>query len=54
MNWDAISSVAEIIGAIAVVVSLIYLASQVKQSNTQARGEAHSNWLTTWSETIKG
>ena len=54
MNWDEISSVAEVFGAIAVVVSLIYLASQVRQSNTQARGEAHSNWLTTWNETIKG
>ena len=54
MNWDAISSIAEVFGAIAVVVSLVYLASQVKQSNAQARGEAHSNWLTTWNETIKG
>lgn len=54
MNWDAISSIAEVFGAIAVVASLVYLAFQVKQSNTQARGEAHSNWLTTWNETIKG
>lgn len=35
MNWEAISSVAEIIGATGVIVSLIYLASQVKQ-NTKA------------------
>ena len=34
MNWTAISSVAEIIGAITVVVSIIYLAHQVKQSQT--------------------
>ena len=33
MNWDAISSIAEIVGAIAVAVSIIYLAQQVKQSN---------------------
>lgn len=33
MNWDAVSSVAEIVGAVAVVVSIIYLARQVKQSN---------------------
>ncbi len=33
MNWTAVSSVAEIFGAIAVVVSIIYLARQVKQSN---------------------
>ena len=32
MNWDAISAISEIIGAIAVVVTLIYLAVQVRQS----------------------
>lgn len=54
MNWDVLSAAAEILAAVAVVVSLIYLASQVRQSNIQAQGEAHSNWLTTWNETIKG
>lgn len=32
MNWDAIGAVAQIIGAIAVVVTLIYLAGQVRQA----------------------
>ena len=35
MNWDAISALSEFIGAIAVVVTLIYLAVQVRQ-NTQS------------------
>ncbi len=35
MNWDAISSIAELIGAVGVIVSLIYLAFQIKQ-NTKA------------------
>ena len=35
MNWDAISAVGEIIGAIAVVVSVVYLAFQVRD-NTRA------------------
>ena len=35
MNWDAISAVAETIAAIAVIVSLLYLAVQVNQ-NTRA------------------
>ena len=35
MNWDAISAVAEAIAAIAVIVSLLYLAIQVNQ-NTRA------------------
>jgi hypothetical protein len=35
MNWEAIGAVSELIGAIAVVVTLIYLAIQIRQ-NTQA------------------
>lgn len=40
MNWEAISTVAEVIGAIAVVVSLIYLAVQVKQNTRLMRATA--------------
>ena len=39
MNWDAVSAIAEIIGVIAVVVSLVYLAFQVRQNTTQLRQE---------------
>ena len=35
MNWDAIGAIGEIVGAIAVVVSLVYVAYQVRQ-NTAA------------------
>ncbi len=44
----------DIVGAIAVVVTLVYLASQIRQANVQAQGAAHANWLTTWNDTIKG
>jgi hypothetical protein len=37
MNWDAIIAVAEILGVIAVIASLVYLAAQVKQSTDLAR-----------------
>ena len=33
MNWDALGGIAEIVGAVAVVVSIIYLARQVKHSS---------------------
>ena len=33
MNWDAIGAIGEIIGALAVVGSLVYLASQIHASN---------------------
>lgn len=38
MNWDAVGAVGEIVGALAVVMALIYLAVQVRQSTnaTQA------------------
>ena len=32
MNWEAISTIAEIVGAGGVIASLIYLAVQVRQS----------------------
>ena len=35
MNWVAISTIAEIVGATAVVISLIYLATQIRQNNRQ-------------------
>ena len=37
MNWDAIGAAGEIVGALAVVVSLIYLSGQVKHTNKLAR-----------------
>ena len=39
MNWDAIGAIGEIIGALAVVITLFYLARQVKHSTRMARAE---------------
>jgi hypothetical protein len=33
MNWDAIGAVGEIVGALTVLITLIYLATQIRQSN---------------------
>ena len=41
MNWEAIGAVGEVGGAIAVVVTLIYLAAQIRQ-NTRGMHEAAS------------
>jgi hypothetical protein len=35
MNWDAIGAVAEVLGATGVIASLIYLATQIRQSREQ-------------------
>ena len=39
MNWEAASTIAEIIGAIGVIASLIYLAVQIRQSTKVSRAE---------------
>lgn len=38
MNWEAIGAIGEFGGAFAVVVSLVYLASQIRAQNREARG----------------
>ena len=43
MNWDAIGAIGEVLGAIAVVVTLIYLALQVRQNTDALKlGTAHN------------
>ena len=37
MNWEAISAIGQIVGAIAVVVSLIYLAREIRTNARSAR-----------------
>jgi hypothetical protein len=37
MNWDAVGAVGEILVAAAVVVSLIYLAAQIRNQNRESR-----------------
>ena len=53
MNWDAIATLAELIGAAGVIVSLVYVGKQLKQTNAQSRAAAHYarseavlNWAT--------
>jgi hypothetical protein len=47
MNWDALAAIAELVGSIAVIVSILYLAAQVKQSAADVRANIihslHSN-----------
>ena len=41
MNWDAFGALAELLGAIGVVASLIYLATQVRQNSRHVRSQSH-------------
>lgn len=40
LNWEAVGAVGEIVGALAVVLSLVYLAVQVRQNNGMLRRAA--------------
>ena len=45
MNWDAIGAVGEILGAIAVFCSLIYLAIQIRQQRVSQNAQSVENIL---------
>ena len=47
MNWEPITAISEIVGAIAVIVTLVYLARQIAMSNKFAEAEA---WRSRFSE----
>jgi len=46
MNWEAISAVGEILGALAVLVTLIYLAVQIKQNTTAVATATYESTMT--------
>ncbi len=48
MNWDAIGSIGEIIGATAVVLTLLYLSSQIKQSTAATTSNSMHSLLEDW------
>ena len=48
MNWEAIGSVAEVVGAIGVIVSLLYLAIQVRQGNKNHVVDSHQQIARDW------
>ena len=45
MNWDAIGAIAESVGTIAVLITLVYLSIQIRIANKQRELDAHRhNW----------
>ena len=45
MNWEAVGTIGEIIGSLAVVISLIYVSVQIRHANKQSEIDAFRN---TW------
>ena len=50
MNWDALGAVGEIVGAVAVVISVIYLAIQIKRQTDQQRLSASRELVENWND----
>lgn len=53
MNWEMLSAIGQAVAAIAVIISLIYLAAQIREQNKERR-RAGINILTAqWSDLVK-
>ena len=48
MNWDAIGALAEIGGAVGVIVTLIYLALQIKRGTATENATAYDDLMNGW------
>jgi hypothetical protein len=53
MNWDAVSAIAEVIGGIVVVFSLLYFAAQFRQANNHAQASSQAIFMEGWNNAIK-
>lgn len=51
MNWEAISAIGEMIGAGAVVVSIVYLSIQIRANTRATRGSASYDAAHSWAQT---
>jgi hypothetical protein len=50
VNWEAVGAVGEIIGALGVMLSLGYLASQIRMQNRESRLAASTEWTNQWND----
>lgn len=48
MNWDAVAAIGELLGAIGVIVSLGYLAQQVRHNTRSVRAAAYQSWFASY------
>jgi len=53
MNWDALGAIAETVGVIAIFVSLIYVAAQIRQSTQQFARSVEANQLAAFERNVE-
>jgi hypothetical protein len=54
MNWNVVVAVSEVVGAVAIVVTLIYLAAQIKQNTQMVRSEITKDLFVTANAKLLG
>ncbi len=54
MNWEAISAIAEAVGLIVIVASLIYISLQTKQANDHATASSEIGFMEGVNDVFKG
>lgn len=50
MNWEAIGAVAELLGALGVILSLLYLAAQIRTNTESSRAQMEQTRLTNFTD----
>ena len=50
MNWDAISAIGEIVGAVAVIATLLYLAKEIRQNSVSVAISALRDTTAQWNQ----
>ena len=50
MNWEMISAVGQMLGAIGVIISIVYLAVQIRNQNKESQRQAMNALTTHWSD----
>ncbi len=50
MNWEAIGAIAELAGALGVILSLLYLAAQIRTSNESSKAQMEQTRLTNFTD----
>ena len=50
MNWEAVGAVGESLGALGVIITLVYLASQIRTQNRESRIAAVNEWTNQWNQ----
>ena len=54
MNWEAIGAMGEVVGAVAVVVSIVYLSQQVRSNTRTVRARASFDATHSWATVNEG